>query len=227
MIALIPARGGSKGLPRKNILDFGGKPLIAHTIEAARNARGISEIIVSTDDSEIADVAIRHGANVPFLRPADLATDSSRAIDVYNYTLNRVEKEREITIPTLVVLLPTCPLRTAKDIENALELFKTKGADSVVSYVEEHHPVWWHKGITDDLQFFDLFPDIELKNRQEFQKSYYPNGAIYIFKTELLKQGVYYTPNSYAYIMPRERSVDIDTMEDFELAEYYLKRYAR
>jgi len=227
MIALIPARGGSKGLPRKNILDFGGKPLIAHTIEAARNARGISEIIVSTDDSEIADVAIRYGANVPFLRPADLATDSSRAIDVYNYTLNRVEKEREITIPTLVVLLPTCPLRTAKDIENALELFKTKGADSVVSYVEEHHPVWWHKGITDDLQFFDLFPDIELKNRQEFQKSYYPNGAIYIFKTELLKQGVYYTPNSYAYIMPRERSVDIDTMEDFELAEYYLKRYAR
>ena len=227
MIALIPARGGSKGLPRKNILDFGGKPLIAHTIEAARNARGISEIIVSTDDSEIADVAIRYGANVPFLRPADLATDSSRAIDVYNYTLNRVEKEREITIPSVVVLLPTCPLRTAKDIENALELFKTKIADSVVSYVEEHHPVWWHKGITDDLQFFDLFPDIELKNRQEFQKSYYPNGAIYIFKTELLKQGVYYTPNSYAYIMPRERSVDIDTMEDFELAEYYLKRYAR
>lgn len=227
MIALIPARGGSKGLPRKNILDFGGKPLIAHTIDAARNARGISEIIVSTDDSEIADVAIRYGANVPFLRPADLATDSSRAIDVYNYTLDRVEKEREMTIASVVVLLPTCPLRTAKDIENALELFKSKGADSVVSYVEEHHPVWWHKGITDDLQFFDLFRDIELKNRQEFQKSYYPNGAIYIFKTELLKQGVYYTPNSYAYIMPRERSVDIDTMEDFELAEYYLKRYAR
>lgn len=223
MIAIIPARGGSKGLPNKNIKPLLGKPLIAYTIEAAINAKSVNEVIVSTDSEEIAAVADSFGARIPFLRPEDLATDEALAIDTYLYSIARLEKERGVTIEDIMVLLPTCPLRTSTDIDAAVELFYSKCADSVISYTQEHHPIYWHKQIDDQLKFINLFDDM-LANRQELKPTYYPNGAIYIFKASLLQEGKYFSDKSFAYLMPRSRSVDIDTIDDFHLAEFLMQK---
>jgi CMP-N,N'-diacetyllegionaminic acid synthase len=225
MIAIIPARGGSKGLPGKNIKPLLGKPLIAYTIEAAIKANAVSEVIVSTDDPEIARVARQYGASIPFMRPAEYATDSSKAIDTYRYTINKLEEMRNISIDSFMVLLPTCPLRTAQDIDAAYSIFKTHAAESVISCTKEHHPITWHKYVNEQGKFENIFEDDFLQNRQELKVSYYPNGAIYIFQKKLILQNKYYSENSYAYIMPRNRSVDIDTQEDFDLAEFYMTRY--
>jgi len=222
MLAIVPARGGSKGLPDKNIKILNGKPLIAYTIEAAQLAKNVDSIIVSTDNNKIAEIAVELGSEIPFLRPDYLAADTSLAVDNYIYTLNRLEKESRKKINNFIVLQPTSPLRTVSDIDNAINIFKEKNADSVISYTEEEHPVYWHKKINDDLSIKDVF-ESDLKNRQEYEKTYYPNGAIFIFKTELIYSGKYYSKNSYAYIMPKNQSVDIDTLADFKYAEYLLR----
>lgn len=225
MLAIIPARGGSKGLPGKNIKLLLGKPLIAYTIEAALNANSVTSVIVSTDDHEIAAVSKRYGATIPFLRPPELATDESLAIDTYLYVIERLEREVGIPIPEVMVLLPTCPLRLSADIDAATELFFSKKADSVVSYVEEQHPVFWHREIGHDQRLINFWDNDYLQNRQALKKTYYPNGAIYIFRKDILQKRQYYTENSFGYIMPRNRSIDIDSIEDFELAEFYLNHH--
>ena len=225
MMAIIPARGGSKGLPGKNIKMLCSKPLIAYTIECALNARNIDRVIVSTDDEKIADIARQFGAEIPFLRPASLAADSSQAIDGYIYTIDRISKEEGTAIEEFAVLLPTTPLRLSADVDGAVDLFREKRADSVVSYTPEEHPVHWHRYINADMRFADIFNDT-LDNRQELRTSYYPNGAVYVFRSEIIRSRRYYTDKSYAYIMPRSRSVDIDTMEDFLYAEFLLARRA-
>ncbi|MEN5386584.1 acylneuraminate cytidylyltransferase family protein [Aliarcobacter skirrowii] len=222
MIAIVPARGGSKGLPGKNIKNLLGKPMIAYTIEEALKSKYINEVIISTDCNEIEKVAIKYGAKSPFLRPEYLATDSAKAIDNYIYTIDRLNKEFGYTITDFIVLQPTSPLRTTEDIDGAIELFKNKNADSVVSYTEEHHPIVWHKYITKDGKFENIFEE-KLLNRQEIKKSYFPNGAIFVFDYKLIKQEKYYSENSYAYIMPRLRSVDVDTIEDFKYIEFLMK----
>jgi N-acylneuraminate cytidylyltransferase/CMP-N,N'-diacetyllegionaminic acid synthase len=121
------------------------------------------------------------------------------------------------------VLLPTTPLRTCTDVDGAIELFMEKEADSVISYTREAHPVCWHKYINEDKSFTEIFDDT-LANRQQLRTSYYPNGAIYVFRTNIIKSRKYYTDKSYAYIMPRDRSVDIDTLEDFQYAEFLMTR---
>jgi len=221
MIAIIPARGGSKGLPKKNIKKFGGIPLIAHTIKAAKESSVVSEIILSTDSEEIKIIGEKYGATCPFLRPDYLALDDSLAIENYKYTLNRLEKEYNRKITNFMVLQPTSPLRTSNDINLAHNLFVNKNADSVLSFVEESHPVFWHKYIDDNKQLKTIFAD-SLKNRQGYQKTYYPNGAIFIFNKKIIFQNKYITDNSYAYLMPRKRSIDIDTIDDFEYAEFIL-----
>jgi N-acylneuraminate cytidylyltransferase/CMP-N,N'-diacetyllegionaminic acid synthase len=223
MIAIIPARGGSKGVPRKNIRMLSGKPLIAYTIEVALKSKCISEVILSTDDKEIESIATQYGAKSPFLRPPELATDNALAIDAYIYTINRLINEYKYDIKEFIILQPTSPLRSVEDIDGAIELFNIKRADSIISYTKEHHPIEWHKYITDDGKFKNIFEG-KLSNRQDTKGSYYPNGAIYIFKFDLIKQKKYYSINSYAYIMPNKRSVDIDTIDDFEYAEYLLNR---
>jgi len=222
MIAIVPARGGSKGLPGKNIKDLLGKPMIAYTIEEALKSKDITEVIISTDCKEIEEVAIKYGAKSLFLRPEYLATDSAKAIDNYIYTIDRLNKEFGYDIKDFILLQPTSPLRTVQDIDKSIELFKDKNADSVVSYTEEHHPIEWHKYITEDGKFENIFEE-KLLNRQEIKKSYFPNGAVFVFDYELIKQGKYYSDNSYAYIMPRFRSVDVDTMEDFKYIEFLLQ----
>ena len=178
-------------------------------------------VIVSTDCKEIEDVAKKFGAKSHFLRPEELALDNSKAIDNYLYTINRLNNEFEYNVKNFIVLQPTSPLRAVEDIDGAIELFNHKKADSVVSYTEEHHPIEWHKHITEDGKFENIFNE-RLLNRQEYKSSYFPNGAIYVFSYELIKHNLYYGDNSYAYIMPRHRSVDIDTLEDFQYAEFLI-----
>jgi len=221
MLAIIPARSGSKGLPGKNIKELLGKPLIAYSVESALRSEAITEVVVSTDDEKIADIAVKFGANCPFLRPPELATDSALAVDAYIYTIERLMKERLTTIDSVVILQPTSPLRLSADIDGCVDLFTKKSADSVVSYTEEAHPITWHKYISDENRIESIFQE-EIKNRQDYRKSYYPNGAIYVFKLSMLKEKKYYTEKSYAYIMPKDRSVDIDYLEDFEYVEYLL-----
>lgn len=223
MIAIIPARGGSKGLPEKNIKLLNGKPLIAYTIEAAIKAKHISRIIISTDDEKIAEIAVKHGAECPFMRPDFLATDQARSIDVLKFTIEELEKKEKIAIPEIMVLQPTSPLRTAKNIDEAAEIFYEKKADSVISYCKEHHPIFWHKFLTEDGKFQDIFEN-KLQNRQDEKPTYFPNGAIYIFKKKLIFAEQYYTENSFAYLMGRNQSVDIDTQDDFDYASYLLKK---
>lgn len=223
MLAIVPARGGSKGLPGKNIRMMNGKPMIAHTIEAAKLSKEISKIIVSTDCLQIADVAINYGAQVPFLRPDYLASDQSLVLDTYLYILDELFKQEKIKIEEFCVLLPTSPLRGTDDIDNAIRIFREKKADSVVSYTKESHPLRWHKKINSQGALESIFND-ELRNRQDEDVYYYPNGAIYIFKEKLLRSGTYYSQNSYPYVMPRERSVDVDDLFDFQFAEYLLRK---
>lgn len=223
MIAIIPARGGSKGLPGKNVRPLNGKPLIAYAIEEALKAKHIDRVIISTDDEEIAHVAVEYGAELPFMRPAELASDTAMAVDNYIYTIGRLEEESGKPIDAFVVLQPTSPLRIAEDIDGAIELFEQKGADSVISYCQEAHPVTWHKYLDEEGRFENIF-DANIKNRQENRTSYYPNGAVYVFRTSMIRDRKYYTDKSYAYVMPRTRSVDIDFIEDFEYAEFLLKR---
>lgn len=223
MIAIIPARGGSKGLPGKNILPLCGKPMIAYAIEEAKKSKYIDHVVVSTDDQKIADIALQYGAEVPFLRPDFLASDTAQAVDNYIYTIERLSKEWNIAIDEFVVLQPTSPLRIVEDIDGAIELFLRKKADSVISYTSEAHPVHWHKYLDDEGRFIDIF-DATIANRQDLKKSYYPNGAVYVFKVSMIKERKYYTDNSFAFVMPRERSVDIDYKEDFEYVEFLMRR---
>ena len=221
MIAIIPARGGSKGLPGKNIKEMCDKPLIAYTIEAALKSKSIDHVILSTDDEEIAAVAKKYGAEVPFMRPAELASDTAMAVDNYIYTIGRLEKEWNTKIDSFVVLQPTSPLRIAEDIDGADELLISRKAESVVTYVKEAHPIFWHKKIDENNKLEDIFEGT-IANRQELPITYYPNGAVYVFSTEMIRQKKYYTDKSYAYIMPRERSIDIDFIDDFKYAEFLM-----
>ena len=222
MIAIVPARCGSKGLPGKNTMSLNGRPLIAYTIEAAVKSECVTDIIVSTDCVHVERVATKYGATSPFLRPDFLATEHAKAIDNYVYTIDRLVNDYEYKIDEFVVLQPTSPLRTSYDIDCAIKLFYEKKADSVVSYTEEAHPIGWHKYIDAEGKFENIFQD-KLLNRQEHKISYYPNGAVFVFKVDLIKNGKYYGDNSFPIVMPRCRSVDIDTIDDFKYAEFLMK----
>jgi N-acylneuraminate cytidylyltransferase/CMP-N,N'-diacetyllegionaminic acid synthase len=229
MLAIIPARGGSKGLPGKNIKPLHGKPLIAYTIEAALASPSISRVVVSTECEKIAEVSRRYGSEVPFLRPMELAQDNSLAIDAYIYTIEKLKSESQRgDYANFVVLQPTSPLRTSADIENSIAVFKKRNADAVIACREAPHPVQWHKIIDDNSVLRHYSANSEkLKNRQEEPITYLPNGSVYVLNYgALVSQRTYYTDRTFAYVMPAARSVDIDTIDDFEFAEYQLKRLA-
>ncbi|MES2808159.1 MAG: acylneuraminate cytidylyltransferase family protein [Bacteroidota bacterium] len=223
MIGIIPARGGSKGLPGKNIKNLLGKPMIAYTIEAALKSRYIDTVVVNTDSEEIASVAVRHGAECPFMRSERLATDNATSIDVFKDMIPRLESFYDKEINEIVILQPTSPLRQAVHIDSAIKIFKEKYADSVISYRKEDHPIRWHKYINNDGSFENIFPD-NTGNRQDERPSYLPNGAIYVVKKDLINKGGYFSQNSFAYIMENKYSVDIDSLEDFEFAEFLLSK---
>ena len=226
MIAIIPARGGSKGLPGKNIKSLNGVPLICHSIRSALKAKSISRVIVSTDDDEIAKIAQECGADVPFIRPKNLAEDNSMVMDAYFYTVDRLANESNEQIESFVALLPTAPLRLPEDIDNAVSIFINNNADSVISVTEAPVPIEWYRKIDKNGLLSDYLPEFNaVANRQELDQAHIPNGSIYVFRTERLrKTRQYYMSKTYPYLMPRERSADIDEPLDFEWTEFLMQR---
>jgi len=223
-LAIIPARSGSKGIKNKNIIPLKGKPLISYTIESALESGIFDETIVSTDSEEIAEISKAYGAKVPFLRPYELATDEVSTLDVILHTLDYYISQK-IFYDYFVLLQPTSPLRNSEDIVNAVELLFKKKADSVVSVCETDHSPLWSNVLPKDLSLNNfLSKEARNKPRQELPKYYRINGAIYISKIEhFLKERDFYVKNSYAYIMPLDRSIDIDNYIDLKLAEILLE----
>lgn len=224
VLGLIPARGGSKGIKNKNTIDLCGKPLIAYTIEAAINSKLIDDVVVTTDSGHIADVALKYGAEVPFLRPAELATDTSKTVDAVMHAvkeLNKTGREYEC----LVLLQPTQPLRTSKHIDDALKVFFTHGEKSLVSVCEvDDHPVLIRKiGETGE-----LIPLLECNStcrRQDMPKYYKVNGCIYINRIDQLSTDTSFNDNAVPYIMDKGCSVDIDEAVDLSIAQVMMNEY--
>jgi N-acylneuraminate cytidylyltransferase/CMP-N,N'-diacetyllegionaminic acid synthase len=225
VVGIIPARGGSKGIPHKNITLLAGKPLIAWTIEAVQLSLRLNRVIVSTEDNEIARIAKQYGAEVPFLRPTELAEDDTPGIAPILHAVKWLEKN-EGYLPDLVMCLqPTSPLRSPEDIDAAIELAAQKNADTVVSVMPvDHHPDWM-RCVDADGRLKDFSTrDHSATRRQDLPPVYVLNGAIYLGgRTVLLEQENWYADKTYAYIMPPERSLDIDTQWHLWLANLILK----
>ena len=228
ILAILTARGGSKGVPRKNIRPVCGKPLIAYSIETALQVRDqLYRIIVSTDDAEIAEISRQYGAEVPFLRPAELAADKTPTLPVLQHAVRFVEEEDGIRIGWVLLLQPTSPLRTKEDILAALELARCGGCDSVISVVQTPtHPLFM-KRIENNrlLSFSDVLVEKEGTRRQDAQPpAYVRNGAIYITRRDvLMERNSIWGETIRPYVMPPERSVNIDSELDLKLAEVMLQ----
>ena len=223
VVALIPARAGSKRLPGKNIRDLAGKPLIAWTIEAAKACKYIDRVVVSTDDQKVAEIAERYGAEIPFLRPAELASDTASTNDVILHFIKQLNDDRD---SILVLLQPTSPLRRGLEIDAAMNMLVEKGASGVVSVCEcEHNPIW--SGMIDGCgSMLDFNKEEFVGVRSQDLPSYHRiNGAIYIYSMKSIvdNEGIFYSKDVYAYEMTREMSVDIDTRFDFDCAEMALR----
>lgn len=219
VLAVVPARGGSKGLPRKNVLDLGGRPLIAWTLTAAQQATHIDRCVVSTDDTEIASVARAHGGEVPFMRPAELAGDHAATMDTVFHVLDRLPG-----FDFVVLLQPTSPLRSAADIEQTLERMIAAGAPACVSVTEPAKSPYWSYRIDAHGRLVPLTdPAYTRVRRQDLPPAYVLNGAVYAARVDWLReQGSFLHPDTLAYPMPAERSLDIDTALDLRLAELLL-----
>ncbi len=220
-LGIIPARSGSKGLPNKNIKLLKGKPLLAWTIEEALGSKYLEQVIVSTDSSEIAQIAINYGALVPFLRPKNLATDESPTVDT---VLDLIKKLPNYDY--VVLLQPTSPLRTIEDIDSAIDIMKTAKAKALVSICESNEsPYWMYKMNANNI----LSPVVEatesISRRQDLPKSYTVNGAIYVAHTDyLLKNKSFFGAETLGYVMEKEKSFDIDSADDFKEVEMIIER---
>ena len=224
-LAIIPARGGSKGLPKKNIKLMNGKPMIAYSIEAARDSGIFSEIMVSTDSDEIAAIARQNGASVPYMRPGELSGDMATTAAVIRHCIEFYQNNGS-DYDNICLLQPTSPLRTKVHIIEAYELFSEKNANSLVSVCECEHSPLWANTIGDDLRL-DHFIREEIKNlrRQDLPQYYRLNGAIYFSKTDIfMNQSSFLGYNTIAYKMDLRSSIDIDMEEDFLFAELLMKR---
>ena len=225
ILAIIPARGGSKGIPRKNIRLLARKPLIAYSIEASLKSKYIDRVVVSTEDEEIAEISKRYEAEV-IERPKEVARDDSPTIDAIFHALEVLKAEENYEPDIAILLQPTSPLRNAEDIDSAIELFLNADCESVVSVCEfKHSPYWCF--VIEGGYLKSLFGDEYLRRRrQDLEKVYMPNGAIYISTPENLRiYKSFYCPRTIPYIMPPERSIDIDNEVDLMLAELLMKRY--
>jgi len=226
ILGLIPARSGSKGIPGKNLRLLGGKSLVARAAESGLESRLVKRVILSTDSQEIAAEGMRAGAEVPFLRPAELAQDDTPSSAVVFHALDWL-RENEGFLPDILVLLqPTAPLRTGRHVDEALELLLDSGARSVVSVTEvpgHYHPAWQFV-----IRDGELHPFLERpvpSRRQELSKTYTRNGAIYAAWTETWRSGkIAYGPGCIPYLMEPDASVNVDGPEDLALAEFFLAR---
>jgi CMP-N,N'-diacetyllegionaminic acid synthase len=221
ILAIILARGGSKRLPRKNILPLRGKPLIAWTIERARNSQFIHKIVVSTDDKDIAQISKTYGAIVPFIRPAALAGDDSPSVEAVVHALDFL-KERGYNPAVVILLQPTSPLRRTSDIDRALELFLHGQCKSVVSVCELNHPLTSCFTIANNYME-PLLDKIKLEEANKSMKIYVPNGAVYITSTQHVRSyNSFFSKETLPYVMPPHRSIDIDSEADFYLVDHLM-----
>lgn len=229
ILALIPARGGSKVIPQKNIRSLAGRPLLWYTIAAARQSQYPLRLVTSTEDPEIAAVAAALGAEAPFLRPAELARDETPMVAVLQHALLYLAEHDRYTPDLVLLLQPTSPLREARHVDEAIELMLNRRVDSVVSVCEaEHSPNWM---VTVDIEG-RVHPFLgegdQYMRRQDLPRVYRLNGAIYLTRPELiLRDGTILGTTTHAYIMAAEASVDIDTELDWLLAEALIRRTTR
>ena len=219
-LAIIPARGGSKRLPRKNVLDLNGKPLLAWSIEAGLKSKYIDKVIVSSDDDEILSVSKKYGANT-IQRPDGLANDIATTFDAIKHTIENLKKYDYI-----ILLQPTSPLRTEKHIDEAIELLELKKADAIVGVCEMEHTPLWSNVLSEDGSMKGFLREEVLNKRSQDLESYFRlNGSIYICKTKKLleEKSFFLKENIFAYRMDRKSSIDIDEEIDLELAKIIFK----
>jgi CMP-N-acetylneuraminic acid synthetase len=223
ILAIIPARGGSKRLPKKNILDIAGKPLISWSINAAKKSLYIDDIIVSTDCEDIARVSEEYGATVPFLRPENISTDMSSTNDVILHAINAY-KQGEFDY--YIILQPTSPMRNSIDIDESIRQIFESNLDGVVSVCEcEHSPLWCNT-LPQNKELGSFLPEgIKNLRSQDLDTYYRLNGAVYLYKNDSRFQyeGIFYSDKVQALIMPTERSIDIDNIFDFKVAKALLE----
>jgi CMP-N,N'-diacetyllegionaminic acid synthase len=225
-IAIIPARSGSKGLPDKNIRLLNGIPLMAYTIQAAKESGCFSEIHVSTDSPQYAQIASDFGAQTPFLRSMDTSSDTASSWDVVKEVLQEYEK-RGKTFDKVMLLQPTSPLRNSNDIKECFNMMDSVSANSIISVCEMDHSPLWSNTLHQN-HSMDSFLNSEIIStpRQALQTYYRINGAIYLLKVKYFKEfGNVYHHGSYAYLMERSRSIDIDKEIDFVIAESLVKHF--
>ena len=225
LLALVTARGGSKGVPHKNMKLLQGKPLIAWSIEAAKESPSVGRIVTSTDDEEIAEVARGWGSEVPFRRPPELARDVSPHIQVVVHALEWLERYEGYRPEYVLLLQPTSPLRTTEDIEAAVAIAEARNADAVVGVEESPHHPFLVKRLAEDGTLADFVTtDMAYLRRQDLPMAYVVNGAIYLNRREpLLSEETFLPRQTYPYVMPQERSMDIDTPWDWFLVELVLR----
>lgn len=230
VVAVIPARGGSKGLPRKNIRLLAGKPLIAHAIDAARQSKRVGRVLVTTDSQEIADVALKYGAEVPFIRPAELAEDSTPPDPVLKHALDFLLQNEGIKPEIIVWLEPPCPIRSGAEIDKAVHTLEDDPqADSLRSVCEPFqnpYKSWVMDGnylkplMASDNQALHTGP------RQRTPKVYWQNGALFLLRYDtIMNKGNFFGDKILPFVMPSHRFIDIDKEEDLAFAEWYLKTY--
>lgn len=224
ILAIIPARSGSKGIKDKNIKNINDKPLIAYTIEAALKSKCFEDVIVSTDCEKYKIISEQYGAWVPFLRSKELAQDESTTNDVVEDVLLRLKKNGK-KYNYIMILQPTSPLRDYEDIRNSIKEFKEKKANSLVSMCECEHSPLLSKLLGKEMRLDGFLSNFNRIRRQDLKKFYRLNGAIYLIRVDyFLKYKNFYRENSYAFIMDKTKSIDIDDMNDFEYAEYLIKK---
>ena len=227
ILSIIPSRGSSKGVPRKNIRPLAGKPVIAWTIETAFACHSLDRIIVSTDDKEIAEIARQYGAEVPFIRSNELAQDDTPDLPVYQHALSWLAEHEGYRPDIVVWLRPTAPLRTVQDVEAAIHLLIDTGADGVRSVCPaEHHPYWMKKLNGDRLvPFMEGIDLTRYYQRQLLPPAYCLNGAVDVtWYTTVMDKGLLYSGDVRGYVMPVDRSIDLDSELDFAIAELLLQR---
>jgi len=224
ILAVIPARGGSKGVPNKNIVDLGGNPLIKYTIDAALSSKMLTHCVVSTDSDAISDVAKSCGALVPFKRPGHLSDDKALSLPVIQHAVEFMESKQGYQYDIVIMLQPTTPLRQTKDIDNTINILFETNADSVISVVEVegYHPLRMKRVVDGHLINYIDQGHEDMRPRQELPPVYIRNGAIYATQRDILMKDSSFTgSDSRAYIMTSERSVNIDTHKDLLLAQSF------
>ncbi|MFN5920668.1 MAG: cytidylyltransferase domain-containing protein [Bacteroidota bacterium] len=226
ILSIIPARSGSRGVPGKNTKLLGGKPLIAYTIESAKQSKWLTDIVVSTDSESIATLAREHGAVVPFIRPAELATDSAKSIDVVVHTLTELQNQNKL-YDAVVLLQPTNPFRPAGFIDEAIERFSKTTCDALVSVLpvpHEYNPHWVFEPDANGYLHIATGDTTIIPRRQELPKAYFRDGSIYITRTDVLLSQKSFFGKTLSYIEANPAlHVNIDTLEDWERAEQLIK----